>query len=262
MDEAVTRAERVSDAESLRTRSGELANELRAAAIRGDRVHLTRLLSRLLGSREPGSGRSVALLALTHLIDSLRSTAMTDELTGVLNRRGFIEVGTRFLNVARRDLHPAYLIYFDLNELKHVNDTAGHAAGDALIRQMGTFLRELFPSYGVYEVLGRLGGDEFAALTTDMQCPSRSEILLRARMPHARAADLPELSLSLGFAYFNPLLPTTIDDLLQSAEQAMYEHKRMPRGSPSGLGPYHARRHASPRGANPGTEAPHRAAPH
>ena len=260
MDEALVQCGSVNEAESQRARSAALANELRAAAIRGDRVHLTRLLSRLLSSKESGSGRRVALLALTHLIDSLRSTAMTDELTGVLNRRGFLEVGTRFLNVARRDLHPAYLIYLDLNQLKQVNDTAGHATGDALIRQMGTFLRELFPSYGVYEVLGRLGGDEFAALTTDMKCPSRSEILLRARMPHARIANAPELSLSLGFSYFNPLLPTSIDDLLRSAEHAMYEHKRLACGAHPGVSP-HPRTRASLGSAAPGDEARH-PAPH
>ncbi len=49
---------------------------------------------------------------------------MTDQLTGVHNRRGFLQIGRRFLDVARRDLRSAYLVYFDLNNLKQVNDTA------------------------------------------------------------------------------------------------------------------------------------------
>ena len=174
--------------------------------------------------------------ALTDVIDSLRSVVITDELTGVYNRRGFLEIGTRFLDVARRDLQCAYLVYFDLNDLKHVNDTAGHRAGDVLIRETGRFLRELFPSYGVYEVLGRLGGDEFAALTSDAKCPSRSEILLRARMSQSCASDSPPLSLSVGLAYFNPLLPTGIRELLENAEHAMCEHKRVVRRASTGLG--------------------------
>src|SRR5207253_10701104 len=133
---------------------------------------------------------------------------------------------SRFLDVARRDLRSAYLVYIDLNNLKEVNDSSGHAAGDDLIRQTGSFLRELFPSYGVHEVLGRLGGDEFAALTTDRKCPSRSEILLRARMRQGLISDRHPLSLSVGLAYFNPLLPIGIKELLEDAEQAMYEHKR------------------------------------
>jgi two-component system, cell cycle response regulator len=186
------------------------------------------------------------VLALTHLIDSLRSVAMTDDLTGVYNRRGFLDAGTRLLNVARRDLQPAYLVYFDLDNLKEVNDTAGHAAGDRLIRETANFLRELFPSYGVYEVLGRLGGDEFAALTTDTNCPSRSEILLRARLRQARAADLPRLSLSVGFAYLNPLLPIGINELLRNAERIMYEHKRVSRLATSALRSHGWNRAGSP----------------
>jgi diguanylate cyclase (GGDEF)-like protein len=216
----------VSDPGALQAGNGELASQLRAAAMKGDKLRVTRLLSQLLGFRGLTARRRTALEELGALIDSLRSLAMTDELTGIYNRRGFLHIAGRFLDVARRDLQCAYLVYFDLNNLKQVNDGAGHAAGDVLIQQTAGFLRELFPSYGVYEVLGRLGGDEFAALTTDMKCPSRSEILLRARLFQERSAALPPLSLSVGFAYFNPLLPLGINELLHSAERAMYEHKR------------------------------------
>src|SRR5207237_1357960 len=81
---------------------------------------------------------------------------------------------------------------------KEVNDSSGHAAGDDLIRQTGSFLRELFPSYGVHEVLGRLGGDEFAALTTDRKCASRSELLLAARVRQGLISHPHPLSLRLG----------------------------------------------------------------
>jgi diguanylate cyclase (GGDEF)-like protein len=249
----------IGDEASLWAHSTEVARQLRAAAMKGDQELVTRLLSDLLQYKRAGSGRKGAVLALTQLIDSLRSVAWTDELTGVYNRRGFLEAGARFLRVARRDLQPAYLVYFDLNSLKEVNDTAGHAAGDVLIRQTANFLRELFPNYGVYEVLARLGGDEFAALTTDMQCPSRSEILLRARMPRARGADVPPLSLSVGFAYFNPLLPTDMNELLKSAERAMYEHKRVNRTVPSELCNYRRKR-AESRNARPAGSIP-RSAP-
>lgn len=220
--------------DALRARGAELANQLRTAAIRGDKPRITRVLAELVRLKGARPGRQVAVQALTEVIDSLRSVAITDELTSVYNRRGFIEIGTRFLDVARRDLQCAYLVYLDVNNLKHINDTAGHSAGDVIIQRVGRFLRELFPSYGVHEVLGRLGGDEFAALTTDMKCPSRSEILLRARMTRACSFDSSPLSLSVGLAYFNPLLPIGIHELLENAEHAMYEHKRVTRLASSG----------------------------
>jgi diguanylate cyclase (GGDEF)-like protein len=226
MDEAAAQPMRLSDEDVLRDRVAELAGELRAAAMKGDTTRMTRLLSDLLQFKRLTPERRLALEGLTHLIDSMRSLALTDELTGIYNRRGFLQTGKRFLDVARRDLRSAYFVYIDLNNLKEVNDSAGHAAGDELIRQTGNFLRELFPSYGVREVLGRLGGDEFAALTTERECPSRSEILLRARMRQALVSDRYPLSLSVGLAYFNPLLPTGINELLEEAERAMYEHKR------------------------------------
>jgi diguanylate cyclase (GGDEF)-like protein len=233
MGDAAVPPARLSAEDAVRARNAELTSQLRAAAMKGDKPRVMCVLSELLRFKRLTSERKIALQALTHLIDSLRSVAMIDELTGMYNRRGFLQIGTRFLDVTRRDLRSAYLVYLDLNNLKQVNDTAGHTAGDLLIRQTGNFLRELFPSYGVHEVLGRLGGDEFAALTTDMQCPSRSEILLRARMPQARSSNIPALSLSVGLAYFNPLLPIGMNELLKTAEQAMYEHKRVLRGRPT-----------------------------
>lgn len=238
IDHAVAPPARFSDQDALRARDGELTRQLRAAVMERDELRVTRVLSELLSFKRLTPERKIALQALTQFIDSLRCVAMTDDLTGVSNRRGFLQIGTRFLDVARRDLRPAYLVYFDLNSLKQVNDTAGHTAGDVLIQETGNFLRELFPSYGVYEVVGRLGGDEFAALTTDVNCPLRSEILLRARMHKARSSDVPVLSLSVGFAYFNPLLPIGINELLEAAEQAMYEHKRATQKRPVRADPY------------------------
>jgi diguanylate cyclase (GGDEF)-like protein len=230
--------------------------------MKGDTMRITRLLSDLLQFKRLSQERRLALEGLTHLIDSMRSLALTDELTGIYNRRGFLQTGKRFLDVARRDLRSAYFVYIDLNNLKEVNDSAGHAAGDELIRQTGNFLRELFPSYGVREVLGRLGGDEFAALTTEKECPSRSEILLRARMRQGLVSDLHPLSFSVGLAYFNPLLPTGINELLEQAERAMYEHKRTVRlaaSTPSAIPLERARlasrRNSAPFSGVPGTPA-------
>ncbi|TLZ51080.1 MAG: GGDEF domain-containing protein [Gammaproteobacteria bacterium] len=212
-----------------RTRNSELAGELRAAALEGDDVRVTQLLSDLLHLQGLSRGQriSVQLKTLLNMVHSLRCVTLTDELTGLFNRRGFVQSGTRLLDVASRDVRAAHLIYFDLNHLERINQTLGRATGDVMIRQMGNFMRDLFPSYGVYEVLGRLSGDEFATLTTSPQYASRGAILLRAaRTPQEGGTDLPPLSLSVGVAHFNPHSPLSIDKLLESAEQAMYEHKK------------------------------------
>jgi len=212
-----------------RTRNSELAGELRAAALEGDDVRVTQLLSDLLHLQGLSRGQriSVQLKTLLNMVHSLRCVTLTDELTGLFNRRGFVQSATRLLDVASRDVRAAHLIYFDLNHLERINQTMGRSTGDVMIRQMGNFMRDLFPSYGVYEVLGRLSGDEFATLTMSPQYASRGAILLRAaRTPQEGGTDLPPLSLSVGVAHFNPRRPLGIDKLLESAEQAMYEHKK------------------------------------
>jgi len=212
-----------------RTRNSELAGELRAAALEGDDVRVTQLLSDLLHLQGLSKGQriSVQLTTLLNMVHSLRCVTLTDELTGLFNRRGFVQSGTRLLDVASRDVRAAHLIYFDLNHLERINQTMGRSTGDVVIRQMGNFMRDLFPSYGVYEVLGRLSGDEFATLTMSPQYASRGAILLRAaRTPQEGGTDLPPLSLSVGVAHYNPRRPLGIDKLLESAEQAMYEHKK------------------------------------
>jgi GGDEF domain-containing protein len=80
-------------------------------------------------------------------------------------------------------------------------------------------MRDLFPSYGVYEVLGRLGGCEFAALTPVPDHASRDAIMLRVRRPEASGAAV-ALPLHVGVAHFDPARPVAIDELLRCAAQA------------------------------------------
>jgi diguanylate cyclase (GGDEF)-like protein len=228
----VTERERRSEERGLRvrTRSGELADELRTAAMEGDRRLVRQLVAELLGlPRVPGHSRvGLQLPALIGLIESLRAVALSDELTGLCNRRGFMQIGVRFLEVARREGRAVQLLYFDLNNLKQVNDSMGHAAGDLLLRETGDLLRALFPDYGVHEVLGRLGGDEFAALTTRPDQARRAAMVVgacRTQRPYANAP----LSLSVGAAQFDPQRPMEIGELLEVAERAMYDHKRVAR---------------------------------
>jgi diguanylate cyclase (GGDEF)-like protein len=215
---------------AVRARNVELTRQLRTAVMEGDDPRIARLLSDLLRVQGLTKGQriSLQLKALLNLVESLRSAALNDELTGLYNRRGFVQTATRLLDVAVRDGHPAHLIYFDVGQLRVIDDSVGMPAGDLLIRQMGNFLRDLFPSYGVYEVLGRLAANEFAALTTSPEFATRSAILMRARRPQ-RSADIPALPLRVGVAHFNASRPVAIDELLENARLAVNDPENISR---------------------------------
>ncbi len=200
----------------------ELTSLLRAAVMDGDEARIARLLSELLRLKGLTKGQRIALQlkALQNLVHALRSVALNDETTGLYNRRGFVQTGTRLLDLAIRDTLPAHLVYFSLGQVELLSETVGQSAGDVLVRQMGNFMRDVFPSYGVYEVLGRLTRSEFAALTTSPEYSTRASIVLRARRPQ-RSCDLPALPLSVGIAHFDPARPVAIDELLDSAQRAM-----------------------------------------
>jgi two-component system, cell cycle response regulator len=215
---------RMADSGAARVRNAELGRQLSVAAMEGDEVRITRLLSELVRCKGLTRGQRIALQqkALLSLVQSLRCAALNDGLTGLYNRRGFVQVGTRVLDLAARDEQPAHLIYFGIDQLTRISESLGRTVGDILVRQTGNLLRDLFPSYGVYEVLGRMGRDEFAALTTSDQHASRHAIMLRVRRP-SRSSDMPALNLSVGVAHFNPQRPVGIDELLDSAQRAMNE---------------------------------------
>jgi GGDEF domain-containing protein len=234
---------------TARARSGELASQLRAAAMEGDDAHLARLLAELLRFQGPKVQRiSLQQKALLNLLHSLRSAVLNDELAGLYNRRGFMQAGTRLLDVAVRDGLPAWLVCLQLDQPAGVNAAAGVRCGKVPISQTGKLLRAMFPSYGVYEVLGRLACEEFAALTTRSDYASRSAILLRMppRAPTG-ATTVAAPSLNVGVAQFNPERPIGIDELLENARVALTEHRHMsqtaspeptplPADAPYGLG--------------------------
>ncbi len=104
----------------------------------------------------------LALQRLHEQQEELERLASTDGLTGLLNRRRFFEESNRELAWVRRSGQPAALLTLDLDLFKQINDTHGHAAGDAVLRSVGRLLaREL----RAVDVLGRIGGEEFALVS-------------------------------------------------------------------------------------------------
>jgi GGDEF domain-containing protein len=216
----------------------DLASQLRAAVLASDDARIARLLGDFLRVKGLTKGQRVRLQlrTLSGVVESLRAAALNDGLTGLSNRRGFMQTGTRLLDLAARDGRRAYLVYFALD-----NGPAQAATlDDVLVRQLGNHLRDLFPSYGVYEVLGRLSVGEFAALTMDARYSTHQAI--RAAVEAAEAPlNLPHLH--VGIAHFHPARAVSVEELLQMALQDLTAHERvmqipsLPRFAPSAAVP-------------------------
>jgi diguanylate cyclase (GGDEF)-like protein len=158
--------------------------------------------------------------------DRLRSLSLTDALTGLNNRRGFMILATGLLKFARRAAYSVSLLYIDLDSLKYINDTFGHAAGDAAITQFSRILTDTFRDS---DVIGRLGGDEFVAMIADA---TQSDLASIQAQLHSRVDDYnlrsdpgQTLAFSLGVIRVEPESAITMEELLSEADAAMYKHK-------------------------------------
>lgn len=158
--------------------------------------------------------------------DRLRNISLTDGLTGLNNRRGFMILATGLLKFARRADYSICLIYIDLDSLKYINDTFGHAGGDAAITQFARILTETFRES---DVVGRLGGDEFVVLIIDATEDDlrNMEARLQSNVDtyNLQADPRQALSFSLGTIWADSTSNTTMEELLSQADQAMYAHK-------------------------------------
>jgi diguanylate cyclase (GGDEF)-like protein/PAS domain S-box-containing protein len=155
-----------------------------------------------------------------------RSTGC-DHLTGVANRRTFFERAELEFERWKRAPRPLSLLYVDVDPFKAVNDEHGHAAGDAVLRQvgatLGTLLREV-------DLVARVGGEEFAMLlpSTGMHGALEVAELLRAEIA-AQTTDVEgapiRVTLSVGVASMEPDV-ASVDGLLKRADRALYAAKR------------------------------------
>ena len=155
-------------------------------------------------------------LARADLLSKLSEQAVTDELTGLPNRRGWYEHLAEALGRARRSGASVSVIALDVDGLKLVNDRDGHAAGDRLLREVGSrwssALRE-------NDVLGRLGGDEFAVVLEGADPTVAADVVERLA-----ACLRDEHSASAGVATWDGVEDDT--SLLSRADEAMYRQKR------------------------------------
>jgi len=159
-------------------------------------------------------------------IRQLEDLALTDELTGLLNRRGFMTALQRELNFARRDQNAkGILVMIDLDGFKSINDLWGHCAGDDYLQVVAhTLLSEV----RAHDIVARIGGDEFAILFTRMDMETgharvkKLEQSFNSRIMHWRDKILP-LRASFGLSSYDG--SETHQEIMTAADLKLYAHK-------------------------------------
>jgi diguanylate cyclase (GGDEF)-like protein len=162
-----------------------------------------------------------------------RARRAPDPLTGLLNRRAFLEEIARRVDRLDREELPGTLMFADLDNFKPVNDLQGHEMGDQVLMRAALLLRRVVrPS----DLVARLGGDQFAMWLDNadhMTAAERAEMLRQSvprEMADVTGPDGPRLSISIGIACRQPGTTEALDELMRRADLAMYDVKRNGRG--------------------------------
>ena len=163
------------------------------------------------------------------LEETLRNSSLKDDLTGLFNRRGLLKQAAPYFDFARRQKEKLLLLFIDLDGMKRINDEFGHDEGDNALIQTARILNSSFRST---DIIARLGGDEFTVLVTDLNA-SKEEAITRLN-DNLKAYNATEkrghkLAFSIGVATLEPERMACFEELLEQADQAMYEQKRMKR---------------------------------
>jgi diguanylate cyclase (GGDEF)-like protein/PAS domain S-box-containing protein len=157
----------------------------------------------------------------------LENLSTSDHLTGLNNRRGFFTFGLQQMRIAKRLKKDNFLVFLDIDNLKEVNDTHGHAAGDLLLQGVASILKTTLRES---DVIGRIGGDEFAVLA--MRSKGLAERALLARIEEGvqacriKANPRLRVSVSMGLVRIDPQKYQQLDDFLAHADFLMYQEKR------------------------------------
>jgi diguanylate cyclase (GGDEF)-like protein len=163
------------------------------------------------------------------LEEELRTISITDQLTGLFNRRGFYILAQKHLEISKRKKRKFSVLFLDLDDLKHINDKFGHSTGDQVLVDAADILKK---SFRTSDVVARIGGDEFSVLITEPSSLVNIQHIISAHIQEKLDAYNNQtdrnykLTLSIGISHFRPKHPSTIDELLARADALMYEQKK------------------------------------
>ena len=157
----------------------------------------------------------------------LADLALRDDLTGIYNRRGVLALGEYQRRQCLRSGRTLVVVQVDVDDLKGINDTWGHQAGDQAITGTASVLRCTFRES---DIVGRIGGDEFLAIAVDAEAAAVHRVekrLMQALSAHNARRTTPfELSFAIGASVLIPPAAPTLADLIARADEELYRSKR------------------------------------
>lgn len=171
---------------------------------------------------------------INRLEKELHLQSVTDEMTGILNRRGFQAVSPFVVAGAQRSHESLTVYFFDLDGLKGINDLLGHKAGNLAIK---TFARLLRSTFRHSDVMARVGGDEFAVLAAgdgDSATTALARLEKAVRQENTTGRHPFKIAFSVGFKVIGVSSDLSVDDALAHADGFMYDHKRMKKARDAG----------------------------
>jgi diguanylate cyclase (GGDEF)-like protein len=163
----------------------------------------------------------------------LKEMAQIDMLTGINNRRHFVEESQKAIERAKRYNEPLSLLMIDIDYFKRINDNYGHACGDKVIQEVALLIKSNFRST---DVIGRLGGEEFAITmlksNKDEAYVKAEELRVKVEQMHFDfdSSNL-HISISIGITELINLSELSLDDLINQADKAMYQAKKLGRNT-------------------------------
>ena len=182
--------------------------------------------SRLLGEAWETSKAEKAVKVQQERDARLNFISKTDELTGLLNRRGFMELGQQTIDIAVVLNQSGMVIFGDMDGLKRINDTYGHDAGDRAIKAEAEILKN---NFRVSDIVGRLGGDEFVIIASglgeDRLAEIRENIEAACKAWNIVHNEGFELSISFGCKCFDKDT-CDLEEILKEADELLYEEKK------------------------------------
>ena len=159
--------------------------------------------------------------------EELQIMLLTDQLTGLYNRRGFMTLAEQQIRGANRAKKQLLLAFIDVDDMKWINETLGHEEGDKALIETANIFRQTFRES---DIIARIGGDEFAVLAvdaTDMD-PDSFAVRLEKNIDFSNACESHpyKIAMSWGTAIYDPESPISLDQLMSMADELMYAQKK------------------------------------
>jgi diguanylate cyclase (GGDEF)-like protein/PAS domain S-box-containing protein len=190
------------------------------------------LLTLSPAERVDGEIKSITVISkeiteIKRMQEQLRTLSLTDQLTGLYNRRGLFTTVDQLFKQAKRQKKGIYMLYADIDNMKEINDTYGHKEGDSALVEAAIILKT---NYRESDIIARIGGDEFVVIPVGTSDDDIKIIIDRLEKSleiyNSQRKHEYRLSLSTGVAYYDPENPCSIEELFIQADKLMYKHKK------------------------------------